>query len=165
MGIMPYLGFTTHVEKYNYFSQLDAAAPQIYGLYWSRPQVMARQDEFDPDRDYIYADRLRRRRPGDTTLGLSPHVDAGSYERWLDPLRRDIPNAGSTCRSELARESGAVREQARSYKVSRLTWIPAEHFVAGKSPPDFAVEDYEVDYEGRATVDDLTELGRKQIVI
>ena len=27
-----------------YFSGLDAGAPQIFGLYWSRPQVMARQD-------------------------------------------------------------------------------------------------------------------------
>ena len=28
-----------------YFSDLDAGAPQIFGLYWSRPQVMARQAE------------------------------------------------------------------------------------------------------------------------
>ncbi|MEL6641067.1 MAG: YbiU family protein [Pseudomonadota bacterium] len=90
-----------------YFSDLAAGTPQIYGLYWSKPQVMARQDpamaatkrfmnrlwsvagpmgdEFDPDNDFAYADRTRRRQPGDTTLGLSPHMDSGSYERWLDP--------------------------------------------------------------------------------
>jgi hypothetical protein len=32
----------------------------------------------------VYADRIRRRPPGSTSLGLSPHVDGGSVERWLD---------------------------------------------------------------------------------
>ncbi len=95
-----------------FFSTLEAGAPQIFGLYWSKPQVMARQaesmaatkrflnglwdisgpmgDEFDPDRDYAYADRTRRREPGDTTLGLSPHMDSGSYERWVDPAFQRI---------------------------------------------------------------------------
>ena len=27
---------------------------------------------------------MRRREPGDSTLGLSPHCDAGSVERWID---------------------------------------------------------------------------------
>ncbi|HEX7086165.1 MAG TPA: YbiU family protein [Vicinamibacterales bacterium] len=86
-----------------YFSTLKAGAPQIFNIYWSRPQVLARQDErlaatraflnrlwnhrgvFDPDRECTYADRVRRRRPGDETLGLSPHMDAGTVERWIDP--------------------------------------------------------------------------------
>jgi Gig2-like len=86
-----------------YFSALKAGKPQIFNVYWSRPQVLARQDPnlartrsfldrlwtfegvFDPDRQCTYADRARRRQPGDTTLGLSPHMDAGTVERWLDP--------------------------------------------------------------------------------
>ena len=86
-----------------YFSALKAGKPQIFNVYWSRPQVLARQDArlaetrafldrlwnyegvFDPDRQCTYADRLRRRQPGDTTLGLSPHMDAGTVERWIDP--------------------------------------------------------------------------------
>ena len=40
---------------------------------------------FDPDLQCAYADRVRRRQPGDTTLGLSPHMDAGTVERWIDP--------------------------------------------------------------------------------
>ena len=90
-----------------YFSGLASGAPQIFGLYWSRPQIMARQGEpqavtraflnrlwtyekngtryFDPDRQANYADRVRRRQPGDTTLGLSPHSDGGSVERWCEP--------------------------------------------------------------------------------
>ena len=96
----------------NYFGDLKDAQPQIFGVYWSRPQVLARQaetmaatkrflnrlwdtsapagPEFDPDFDYAYADRTRRRAPGDTTLGLSPHMDAGSYERWVDPAFQKI---------------------------------------------------------------------------
>lgn len=95
-----------------YFGDLKDARPQIYGVYWSRPQVLARQaesmastkrflnrlwdtsapagPEFDPDHDFAYADRTRRRAPGDTTLGLSPHMDAGSYERWVDPAFQKI---------------------------------------------------------------------------
>ncbi len=86
-----------------YFAALKAGRPQIFNVYWSRPQVQARQDPkladtraflnrlwryegvFDPDRDCTYADRVRRRQPGDETLGLSPHMDAGTVERWIDP--------------------------------------------------------------------------------
>ena len=86
-----------------YFSALKAGKPQIFNIYWSRPQVLARQDPklaetrafldrlwkyegvFDPDRQCTYADRLRRRQPGDKSLGLSPHMDAGTVERWIDP--------------------------------------------------------------------------------
>ena len=40
---------------------------------------------FNPDLQCTYADRARRRQPGDKTLGLSPHMDAGTVERWIDP--------------------------------------------------------------------------------
>jgi Protein of unknown function (DUF1479) len=95
-----------------YFGTLAAAKPQIYGIYWSRPQVEARQSEsltrvrtflnklwlaesegrrhFDPDQVPAYADRLRRRPPGSSSLGLSPHVDGGSVERWLEPNFRNV---------------------------------------------------------------------------
>lgn len=290
-----------------YFSQLDAARPQIFGLYWSRPQIMARQaktmattkrflnhlwdvrgpmgDEFDPDHDISYADRTRRRVPGDKTLGLSPHMDAGSYERWLDPafqkvyepvflgdwreydpwkatfraqsreydspavasifrsfqgwtaltaqgptdgtlqlvpiasgiaymllraLQDDVPE-DSLCGAEPGRALGAspewhsdlldglisipqvepgdtvwwhpdiihaVEDEHQGSGYSNVIYIgaspkcakndafitlQAERFLAGKSPPDFAPEDYEVDFKGRATIDDLTEMGRAQM--
>ena len=94
-----------------YFSTLASDKPQIYGIYWSRPQMEARTDPamararrflnrlwaiespdgpvFDPDHDLLYADRVRFRQPGDASLGLSAHVDAGSIERWIDPAYRD----------------------------------------------------------------------------
>jgi Protein of unknown function (DUF1479) len=95
-----------------YFGTLASAKPQIYGVYWSRPQVQARQAEsltqvriflnklwkpesegqrhFNPDETPAYADRIRRRPPGSASLGLSPHVDGGSVERWLDENFRKV---------------------------------------------------------------------------
>ena len=290
-----------------YFATLSAGAPQIYSLYWSRPQVNARQSEslalvraalnrlwrhasaagpvFDAARECTYADRLRRRLPGDTTLGLSPHADGGSVERWCDegyqrvyhealfgdPTRYDpfdathrvateeIPSPavcsvfrtfqGWTAMSRQGAGDGTLQvipianlmawfllralqddvpaddlcgakpgkalpldprwHEAVSPALSSIpvvqpgdtVWwhndiihaVEKEHlgsgssnviyigaapwcgknaaflprqakaFVEGRSCPDFAAEDYEVDFEGRATVEDLTPLGRKQM--
>jgi len=101
-----------HAAVDNYFGDLKSAKPQIYGIYWSRPQVQARQSDsltrvrvflnklwkaesegklyFDPNHVPSYADRIRRRPPGSATLGLSPHVDGGSVERWLDENFRNV---------------------------------------------------------------------------
>ena len=38
-------------------------------------------------------------------------------------------------------------------------------FLEGKSPPDFAPEDYEVNYKNRADISDLTPLGKKQLAL
>ena len=293
----------------NYFGDLKDAKPQIFGVYWSRPQVMARQAEsmavtkrflnnlwdtsapagaeFDPDHDFSYADRTRRRAPGDTTLGLSPHMDAGSYERWVDPAFQHIYKSvfngdldqynpwrgayrtqtrefdspavssmfrtfqGWTALTEQGPGDGTLQllpiSNAISYVLLRalqddlpedelclakpgralgvneewhadiypaitpiqtvepgdtVWWHPdvihavgdehngdefasviyigaspacsknaayaqrqATHFLNGRSAPDFAAEDYEVDFKGRATLDDLTELGRRQMAL
>ena len=293
----------------NYFGDLKDAKPQIFGVYWSQPQVMARQAEsmaltkrflnnlwdtaapagaeFDPNLDYSYADRTRRRAPGDTTLGLSPHMDAGSYERWVDPAFQQIYKSifngnldqydpwraayrtqtrefsspavssmfrtfqGWTALTEQGPADGTLQllpsakaigyvllralqddipedelclaKPGRALGVSEewhpdiynaistiqtvepgdtVWWHPdvihavgsehngddfasviyigaspacaknaayaqkqAAHFVKGKSAPDFAAEDYEVDFKGRATIDDLTELGKRQMAI
>ena len=41
----------------------------------------------------------------------------------------------------------------------------SEHFLLGKSPPDFAAEDYEVDFKDRFSADQLTSLGRNQMAL
>ena len=304
--------FTKSIDRQgmdNYFSQLKSGAPQIFGLYWSRPQMLARQsqsmaitkkflnsmwdvsspngDEFDPNNDYMYADRIRRREPGDETLGLSPHIDGGSFERWTDPafqkvyhsvfngeldsydpwnaafrthtkeykspavcsmfrtfqgwtaltsqgpsdgtlslipiansmgylllraLQDDIP-ADNLCDATPGRPllissdyhkdllSGlvtiqevnpgdtvwwhpdlthSVADKHTGKDYSNVMFIGAspkcaknldytkrqtENFLFGKSPPDFASEDYEVDFKGRFSIDQLTDLGRTQMAL
>ena len=287
-----------------YFSALKAGRPQIFNVYWSRPQVLARQDAklaetrafldrlwtgyegiFNPDLQCTYADRVRRRQPGDKTLGLSPHMDAGTVERWIDPgyqrvyekvfagdwrsydpfdarhrlETREIPSPavasvfrtyqGWTALTRQGPKDGTLRvipiAEGISYVLLRalqddvpeddlcgaapgralgvrpewhaemmagtvsipevlpgdtVWWhtdichsVADEHagkqyasviyigsapdcaknraylpgqkhaFLAGKSPPDFAPMDFEVDFRGRATEADLTPLGRRQM--
>jgi hypothetical protein len=290
-----------------YFTSLKSSRPQIFGIYWSKPQMAARQGvplaetraflnrlwrfesggkvHFDPDRECTYADRLRRREPGDSSLGLSPHMDAGSVERWLDPaysqvyravfagrwreydpfdgafrteteeipspavcsafrtfqgwtaLTRQGPGDGTLQLLPIARaivylllrplakdvpeddlcgalpgralslverwhallkpaitpiplvEPGdtvwwhsdiihAVEDQHKGSGYSNVIYIGAAPycaknaaylerqkaaFLAGASAPDFSAENFEVDFQGRATVDDLTDLGKRQM--
>ena len=94
------------------FGGLAAGVPPIFPIYWSRPQLEAREHPnmvatrrflngfwkhesqgrvwFDPDRDSAYPDRVRRRPPGTTSDGLSPHTDSGSVERWLLPAYQNV---------------------------------------------------------------------------
>jgi hypothetical protein len=290
-----------------FFASLKAGRPSIYPIYWSKPQVEARQDErmnatrtflnslwkhesegevwFDPSRDSAFADRVRRRMPGDSSLGLSPHIDAGSIERWLSPAYRDVYRhiysgnwrnydpwdgayrtlvdeypadertsvfrtfQGWTALTEAQPTDGVLHlvpiptaityilirpllddvadddlcgatqgqaleigEQWHARLLEALTPIPTvqpgdtvwwhpdlihsvgaiasaqrwgnvmyipatpyceksaaylevqkETFLRGDSPPDYAAENYETDYPDRATVDDLTDLGRRQM--
>ena len=286
-----------------YFAALKAGQPQIFNVYWSRPQVMARQDArlaeargfldrlwkyegvFNPDLQCTYADRLRRRHPGDTTLGLSPHMDAGTVERWIDPgyqkvyapifagdwrsydpfdathrlhtheipspavcsmfrtyqgwtaLTRQGPTDGTLrlipmaagiayvllralqddvdeadlCGAAPGRALGvspewhpeltaalisipevmagdtvfwhtdichAVSDEHTGTEYASVMYIGSapdcpknraylpkqrEAFLQGRSAPDFAAMDFEVDFKGRATVEDLTDLGRAQM--
>ena len=292
-----------------YFSDLKSGKPQIFGLYWSKPQVNIRQSIeldvvkkwlnqlwtykqnnesiFDPNHELVYADRVRRREPGDSTLGLSPHCDAGSVERWIDKgyqavyekifadnfkeydpfdaanrnktkeiespavshvfrtfqgwvaLTEQGPGDGTLqlipiaksmayiltrallddvdekdlCSSMPARAL-SVNSKYHSLLLRGLVSIPkmnpgdtvwwhpdvvhavedhhtgkgysnvvyvgstpyceknlayakkqSQKFVEGKSPPDFAAEDYEVAYKNRATITDLTSLGKKQLAL
>lgn len=290
-----------------YFSSLASGRPQIYSLYWSQAQIAARQSEamaktkrflnrlwrfekngvqfFDPDREAAYSDRIRRREPGDKTLGLSPHCDGGSVERWCDPsfhvvyrevldgdpmaydpfdaqgrtatqeipspavcsafrtfqgwtalstqgpgdgtlnlvpvansmawmllraLQADVPEA-DLCGARPGRALGAspqwhgalleglvsiprvepgdtvfwhsdvihaVEDEHHGKGYSNVTYIgaapwcdknaeflkrQAPAFLEGRSNPDFAPEDYEVDFQGRATPADLSPLGQMQM--
>jgi hypothetical protein len=289
------------------FGGLASSTPQIYPVYWSKPQIEARQDDnmvavrsflnsfwrhesegqvwFDPTRDTAYPDRVRRRRPGSSSLGLSPHTDSGSVERWLLPAYQKVfrhvfsgqwrlhdpwdgayrtevdefPSTvmcsafrtfqGWTALSDMQPTDGvlhvvpipsamiyvllralqedvpfddlcgavngrvlAVDEKWHDLLLPALSPIPAmrpgdsvwwhgdvihsvadvsnqerwgnvmyipasphceknaayaaacgQAFLAGRSPADFAPEDYEVNWTGRATFDDLNETGRKQL--
>jgi len=292
-----------------YFSDLQSGKPQIFGLYWSKTQVNIRQSNeldivkkwlnklwtnehngetiFDPNNELVYADRVRRREPGDKTLGLSPHCDAGSVERWIDKGYQEVyknifadnftkydpfnaayrnktqeiespavshvfrtfqgwvalteqgPGDGTLqlipiaksmayiltralmddvdendlCYSKPARALSvnstyhslllrglvsipkmnagdtvwwhpdvvhAVEDHHSGAGYSNVVYVGStpyceknlayarkqnKKFLEGKSPPDFAAEDYEVNYKNRATISDLTLLGKKQLAL
>jgi hypothetical protein len=79
--------------------------PEIYPIYWSTAQMQARQSErmarvqsllnrqwkydsegvrwFDPDRDSLYPDRIRRRPEGADSAGLGTHLDPGTLDLWM----------------------------------------------------------------------------------
>lgn len=79
--------------------------PEIYPIYWSKPQMQARQSDrmarvqaflnsqwrsgsdgvqwFDPGRDSLYPDRIRRRPPGADSNGLGAHCDPGTLDLWM----------------------------------------------------------------------------------
>jgi Gig2-like len=81
-----------------------AGASRIWPVYWSRPQVAARQHPrmavarrflnalwrfesdgmrwFEPDQDIGYPDRVRRREPGAVSRGLALHADSPSVGGW-----------------------------------------------------------------------------------
>ena len=292
-----------------YFSDLKSSKPQIMGLYWSKAQMEIRHSEnmlkvkkwlnnlwiykndeyevFDPSKELSYADRVRRREPGDNTLGLSPHCDAGSVERWSDDyyqkIYKDIfsdnflkfnpfdakyrdkttefespavahvfrtfqgwtalteqgPNDGTLqlipiakamayiltrallddvpkdelCGSKLGKAL-SVNKEYHSLLLEGLISIPnmkpgdtvwwhpdvvhavedkhlgknysnvvyvgstpyckknldyvrkqAKKFLKGESPPDFAAEDFEINYKGRIKIENLTPLAKKQLAI
>ena len=79
--------------------------PEIYPIYWSRAQMQARQSDrmarvqtflngqwknesegvqwFDPARDSMYPDRIRRRPPAASSAGLGTHLDPGTLDLWM----------------------------------------------------------------------------------
>jgi Gig2-like len=115
--LVAYLDDNDFMGRYRYlddgvFGGLAASKPSIFPIYWSRPQMQAREDAnmvavrgflngfwrhesqgrvwFDPNRDTAYPDRIRRRAPGTTSGGLSAHTDSGSIERWLLPAYQQV---------------------------------------------------------------------------
>jgi hypothetical protein len=79
--------------------------PEIYPIYWSHPQMRARQSDrmaavqaflnglwrsesegvrwFEPGRDSLYPDRIRRRPEGADSAGLGAHLDPGTLDLWM----------------------------------------------------------------------------------
>jgi hypothetical protein len=88
----------------DFFSSVGSK-PEIYPIYWSSAQMQARQSDrmarvqaflnsqwkhesdgvqwFDPSRDSLYPDRIRRRPPGADSAGLGSHLDPGTLDLWM----------------------------------------------------------------------------------
>jgi Protein of unknown function (DUF1479) len=108
-GIQTYVEGNHFFENYrgagdDFFASVDSK-PEIYPVYWSHAQMEARQSDrmarvqaflnglwtstssgtqwFDPTRDSMYPDRIRRRPPGTTSNGLRSHMDAGTLDLWM----------------------------------------------------------------------------------
>ncbi|MFF4541116.1 DUF1479 domain-containing protein [Streptomyces aureus] len=98
--------FETYTGPGDDFFGSVGSKPEIYPVYWSQAQMSARQsgrmatvqsflnsfwkhtdDEgtrwFDPDRDALYPDRIRRRPPGTDSSGLGTHCDPGTLDLWM----------------------------------------------------------------------------------
>jgi hypothetical protein len=54
---------------------------------------------------------------------------------------------------------------AAPYCENKVSFLDkqARCFLAGESSPEFAAENYELDYEGRAGIGDLSDLGKKHM--
>ncbi|WP_375423026.1 YbiU family protein [uncultured Friedmanniella sp.] len=109
-AIVDYVDGNHFFENYagpadDFFGDLEASKPEIYPVYWSSAQMEARQHPrmaavqsflnarwtsdgegrswFDPDRDSLYPDRIRRRPPGVDSGGLGTHSDPGTLDLWM----------------------------------------------------------------------------------
>jgi len=87
--------------------------------------------------------------PGDT-VWWHPDVVHAVEDRHLGKGYSNVVYVGSTpyCDKNLA--------YAKKQSIK---------FLEGKSPPDFAAEDYEITYKNRAKISDLTPLGKKQLAL
>ncbi|BCY11321.1 DUF1479 domain-containing protein [Actinoplanes sp. L3-i22] len=108
-GIVDYVESNQFFENYrgpgdDFFGSVGSK-PEIYPIYWSPAQMQARQSErmaavqaflnsqwkhesdgvqwFDPTRDSLYPDRIRRRPAGADSAGLGTHLDPGTLDLWL----------------------------------------------------------------------------------
>jgi hypothetical protein len=108
-GIVDYVEGNRFFETYrgpadDFFGSVGSR-PEIYPIYWSPPQMQARQSErmarvqaflnaqwtsqsdgvqwFDPARDSLYPDRIRRRPEGADSTGLGTHLDPGTLDLWM----------------------------------------------------------------------------------
>jgi hypothetical protein len=108
-GIVDYVESNRFFENYrgpgdDFFGSVGSK-PEIYPVYWSPAQMQARQSDrmaavqsmlnqlwrhesdgtrwFDPDRDSLYPDRIRRRPEGVNSSGLGTHLDPGTLDLWL----------------------------------------------------------------------------------
>jgi hypothetical protein len=108
-GIVDYVESNGFFESYrgpgdDFFGSVGSR-PEIYPIYWSPAQMQARQSDrmarvqaflnsqwtyesggvrwFDPDRDSLYPDRIRRRPPGADSAGLGSHLDPGTLDLWM----------------------------------------------------------------------------------
>lgn len=140
--IVDYLDSNRFFDRYrgpgDDFFETVQSKPEIYPVYWTKPQMEARQHPrmaatrsmlnrcwrynagghqwFDPDRDLLYPDRLRRRPPGTTSQGLGTHIDTGTIDLWMSQQYQ------VAFRSIFSGEVGAYDPWDPSHRVDAVTY-------------------------------------------
>jgi hypothetical protein len=212
-----YLEDNRFAERYrgpadDVFSGLASSKPQIYGVYWSKAQMEARQDDnMVAVRSFLnsFWRHESDMRPTDGVLHVVPIPSAMAYvllralpddvvdddlcgavngqvlpidERWhsvllpaLSPIPAVEPGDTVWWHCDLIH---CVTDDTTQQRRGNVMYIPSspyceknavyavgcgQAFLTGASPSDFAPEDYEVTWTGRATVADLNPVGRKQL--
>ena len=93
-------------------------------------------------------------------LSSIPTMDPGDTVFWHSDVVHAVENehrgSGYSNVMYIASTPGCAKNTAYLAKQ-------APTFLAGKTPPDFAPDDFEVDFKGRGTEADLTPLGRSQL--
>jgi hypothetical protein len=92
---------------------------------------------------------IPRMQPGDTVFWHSDVVHA---------VENEHRGSGYSNVMYIASTPGCAKNSA---------YLPqqAQSFLEGKTPPDFPADNFEVDFAGRGTITDLTDLGRSQLGI
>ena len=92
---------------------------------------------------------IPKMRPGDT-IWWHPDVVHAVEDKHLGKKYSNVVYVGATpyCKKNL------------DYTVKQT-----KKFLEGRSPPDFAPEDYEINYNGRVKLENLSSLAKKQLVL
>jgi hypothetical protein len=88
-----------------------------------------------------------------------PSVEPGDTVWWHGDLYHSVGAATNEARWGNVMYIGSAPRCDRNDAYAATTFA---RFVEGRSPVDFPVDDYEVDFSGRATPDDLDAVGRDQ---
>ena len=91
-----------------------------------------------------------------------PLVNPGDTVWWAPDVIHSVANEHNGSEYANVIYIGATPKCAKNEAYARKQ---AQSFLGGLSAPDFAPENYEVDFNGRATLDDLTDLGRAQMAL
>ena len=92
---------------------------------------------------------IPKMKPGDT-IWWHPDVVHAVEDKHLGKNYSNVVYVGATpyCKKNL------------DYTVKQ-----SKKFLEGRSPPDFAPEDYEIKYKGRVKLEDLSSIAKKQLVL
>lgn len=89
-----------------------------------------------------------------------PDLEAGDTVFWHCDVIHSVENEHN---GEF--DSNVMYIAAAPWCEKNAAYLPRQlaSFIDGRSPPDFAADDFEVDFTGRATAKDLTVIGKQQL--